>query len=206
MIPTVGRPELARCLASVHEQLASDDLIYVMFDGEYRHMVETCEEALLFARDDWERIWFYASPDGVTHGLFGHPQRNRALELLPRDIDLVWSIDDDDIALPGALPAIRSAVAGPLPWFAFQMRFGPNSHAPGVVCWHEPKVQMGDIGTPCIVMPRSAKSRWGALGVDPRTGWNGGAGYFGDYQLARNLEAELGPPVWVPFVVCEVKP
>lgn len=207
MIPTIGRRSLVDCLASVVPQLGPEDLVYVMYDGEEVKMRYDCGEAMREYNADFERVWFYAMPSGESGlGGYGHPQRNRALDLLPQDVDWVWSLDDDDVATPEVLQSIRFAAENPGEWFAFQMRFGPNHPAAGVTCWREKKVTLGDIGTPCIVMPRHAKSRWGSLGTDPRTKVDLGAGYFGDWELARDLEAELGPPVFVPHVVCEVRP
>lgn len=214
VIPTIGRRALVDALASVVPQLGAEDLVYVMYDGEEFRMRYDCGDVMREYNADWERVWFYAMPYGEGGlGGYGHPQRNRALELLPQDIDWVWSFDDDDVAAPHALYRIRITIETVLGqgsevrrWYAFRMHFGPNSHAAGHTCWREEKVALGNIGTPCIVMPRHAKSRWGTLGTDPRTGLVMGDGYFGDYELACDLEAELGPPVFVPHVVCEVRP
>lgn len=201
VIPSTGRDSVRACIDSLLPQIGDDYLYLALdrpdvpddlyqwlhYDSTWRDNVAamTCTEAL---------------------GQFGHPQRNRILHALSEDVTHVWSLDDDDVALPGALDAIRSEVENaPLRWFAFQMRFGPGSHAPGIVCWRERVVRLGDIGTPCIVMPASAKSRWGSLGVD-QFGRDYGPGYFGDFEMAKSLEAELGPPVWVPEVIAEIRP
>lgn len=206
VIPSIGRRSLVDALASVVPQLEPDDLVYVMYDGSHESMLTATADVRREYQHEFNRVWFYAMPYGEGGlGGYGHPQRNRALDLLPQDVTHVWSFDDDDVALPGALATMRHGITGPC-WFAFQMHFGPNSHAAGHTCWREEKVALGNIGTPCIVMPRHAKSRWGTLGVDPRTGWGYGDGYFGDWELARDLEVELGPPVFVPHVVCEVRP
>lgn len=213
VIPTIGRRSLVDALASVVPQLGLEDLVYVMFDGSYEAMCTTCADVMREYQDEFERVWFYAMPAGEgSLGGYGHPQRNRALDLLPQDIDWVWSLDDDDVAIPEALEMMRAGVNNveiferPNKWLVFQMRFGPNSHAAGIVVWSDRRVQLGDIGTPCIVMPRHAEGRWGDMDTDPRSGIHHGVGYFGDYQLACNLEAELGPPVFVPQIVCEVRP
>lgn len=197
IIPTVGRESLSACVQSVATQAKEDDRVMVAVDTElpfdYQGVGST-----------WQRV-----PDAPL-GMFGHAARNWIWDTIVADklrINFLWSLDDDDVALPGALDAIHAATnANPGRWLAFKMLFGANSHAAGHTVWREPKVELGNIGTPCIVMPVTAKSRWGALGVDPRTGWYGGEGYFGDYQIARDLEAELGPPVWVPHVVAEIRP
>ena len=60
----------------------------------------------------------------------------------------------------------------------------------------------------CIVMPRDSRARWGDMATDPRLphGPSLGVGYYGDYEMAVRLQAEFGPPVWVPHVVAEIKP
>ncbi len=205
IIPSTGEREtLHACIDSVLAQLGDDYLVLALdrpdippdlhdwlhYDSAYRDNVIVIT--------------------GPTRGQYGHPARNHALHLCPFSCPdratHVWSLDDDDVALPGALDAIReAAAANPDNWLAFKTRFGPGSHAAGITVWREQRVQLGDIGTPCIVMPVTAKSRWGSLGVD-QFGRDYGAGYFGDFTLARDLEAELGPPVWCEETVCEVRP
>lgn len=222
IIPTVGRPSLTECLDSVAGQMRPGDHLYVAIDVANERarfgVAGYVHEAMIRARTNTYfpnnalanfTCWSHVN---APLGMFGHPARNWLTGIAEQaGEDFCWSIDDDDIALPGALDMIRLAIEtealnhGPPRWFAFQTRFGSNSHAAGVTVWREKRVQLGDIGTPCIVMPVSAKSRWGTLGVD-HFGRDYGAGYFGDFQLARDLEVELGPPVWVPHVVCEVRP
>lgn len=213
VIPTIGRRSLVDALASVVPQLGADDLVYVMYDGSHESMLTATADVRREYQHEFSRVWFYAMPYGEGGlGGYGHPQRNRALDLLPQDIDWVWSFDDDDVATPNALETLRTwLTAGDgfglkPPWLACQMHFGPNSHAAGHTVWREEQVALGNIGTPCIVMPRHAKSRWGDMDTDPRSGVHHGVGYFGDYELACGLEDELGPPVFVPHVVCEVRP
>lgn len=211
IIPTVVRESLWAAVSSVATQLGPDDYLQIVvdvpdFDDLDRAIFGTnLKEATVGCLGGVDWFW---NPEPL--GGHGHPSRNLALERCPFGFSQrathVWSIDDDDVALAGAIDAIRKEVANaPLRWYAFQTRFGPGSHAAGVTVWRDRTVRLGDIGTPCIVAPVGARSRWGSLGVD-QFGRDYGAGYFGDFRMAQSLEAELGPPVWVPVEVCEARP
>lgn len=156
-----------------------------------------------------------------TLGGFGHPARNYELDAGHVATDYVVSIDDDDAFLPGALAAVRTVIADTLrfasdgvpwfvPWFVFRMTFGPGSHANGTTIWHRRELKPGNVGTPMMVWPASARARWGTGPL--RAGLYGdlwpdiGDGYFGDYEMAAGLEAELGPPVWREEVIAIVRP
>lgn len=202
IIPSVGRPSLLGTLNSLGKQLTQFDDLLVVFDG--------MEEAPSFV------------PDGVSwlsipeqEGAYGHHARNLGIDWSYRaewPKEYLWSIDDDDVALPGALDAIREAVTeNEGRWFVFQMQGGANSHFPGQkvpTVGHE--IRPGNIGTPCIVWPASAKARWGTIAMDPGIVGNfsdyTSPGYFGDYEMAVALQDELGDPVWVDTVIAEIRP
>ena len=203
IIPTLGRPSLAACLESLapQTQTANGDRVLVMADGP---------EAWTKARDltPPDRIKFRVCgyPGWNTLGQYGHPRRNAALDLIgeyANPPDFCWSIDDDDIALPGALDAIRAATeAHPGRWFIFSMVGGPGSHYPDITVPTQGQViRPGNVGTPMLVFPATVAARFGS---SARDGFP--PGYFGDWEMAVALEAELGPPVWRDAVICEVRP
>ena len=201
IIPTTGdRDSLIATLASC---LDADQIIVAVNKISREQLAEVDQKiraaGLRFGHKGYSLMW-----DRHASGMFGHRARNSALQ----DVVMshVVSIDDDDVFLPGAFDAIRAAIAYyPGRWFVFQMVGGPGSHFPGVVCWQNRRIRIGDVGTPMIVAPASAKARWGSRGVDD-FGRDLGEGYFGDYEYAAALQAELGDPVWLPVVIAEIRP
>lgn len=126
-------------------------------------------------------------------GYWGHPLRNMILDQTP-DGEYVWTIDDDDVAAPGALTELHKflTVSDMLTWGIFKMEFGPGSHAHGITCWREPLLRRGDIGTPMIFAPKGA-ARFGHV-------------YDGDWNYAEQLQAELGEPEWAKTVIAHIRP
>ena len=213
IVPTVGRDSLELTLESIGMQTGPEDRICVVLDSErsnpeiwglVHEMGGECEGT-------WRYIWV---GHGAPLGAYGHGARNFRLDLTPREPDQWFvSIDDDDAFLPGAFDAMREEIwkypQGDR-WFVFSMTGGANSHFSGTkvpVMGNE--IRPGNVGTPCIVWPASAKARWGTGFADenevssPR---ELNRGYFGDYEFARDLQAELGDPVWVDHVVAEIRP
>ncbi len=199
LIPTVGRESLRACLESLADQMRRDDRVLVLCDEPTRYDYVT--DLVYEIRSDVYGIWrSYYSEQQL--GFYGHAQRNRALAYLPmveRPPDLVWSLDDDDVATPDALAAIRDAYTShAAPWYVFRMVGGAHSHFNGlVVPATGGGIRIGEIGTPMIVAPLCA-ARFGVDAFPP--------GYFGDFSYACELEDLLGPPAWKPEIVAEIRP
>jgi len=128
IVPTVGRPSLARTLSSI-ECRPGDEVIVVGNVGE--------------AREDGF-VRYIPCPPG---GDWGHSERNFATPLAR--CRYVAHIDDDDAYAPGARDAMADAIGRtPDRPVIFRMRF-PN----GITLWQEPVVRCGNLGTPCFLIP-----------------------------------------------------
>ena len=151
-------------------------------------------EATLASCKDATQVVLMPDPRG-EEGAYGHGLRNRCLDEGLATGDWLVSIDDDDEFLPGAFEAMRAAVAEhPGRWFIFKMTFGDGSHYPGVTVWDRPQVRVGNVGTPMILAPASAKSRWGVEGMTGLIGEPREDGFLGDFVYAQRLREELGEP------------
>lgn len=182
IIPTIGRPSLADTVGSVVEQLSDRDRVVVLHNGE--HSEESAKMVLQFSD---KRIGFLAVETQL--GDYGHPARNRVLD---RHVHTshVWSLDDDDIARPGALGAMREHFDDP--WTLFRMHFGPGHYASGITLPHSQRIAHGNLGTPMIFAPLTP-ARFGHH-------------YSGDFDYAYELEQLLGPPVYAADIVATVRP
>jgi Glycosyl transferase family 2 len=207
IVPTIGRPELANCLAALAKQTTDDDRVMVMCDIPLRH--PWCSALVEGIRKTGAKGRWRVLP-GALNGHYGHPLRNKAighLQELERRPDWVWSLDDDDVPTPDALATLREAVeSGEGDWYVFQMVGGGQSHFAGVTIPNRGEyVIVGNVGTPMIVFPTTATSRFGtAPRQDLGRSWDGG--YFGDLEMAVALRDELGDPAWVDAVVAEIRP
>ena len=104
IVPTIGRASLTDTLASFADDLTTVDAVVVMNDGKNLDTQKTVERfANLFPLPDW--IYQY---EGIPLGDWGHPLRNIALDLFV-ETSHIWTLDDDDVAAPGALDALRSS-------------------------------------------------------------------------------------------------
>jgi hypothetical protein len=175
IVPTVGRETLERTLKSLVPQLG-DDLCVVAIDCVGEEAVRC--EGMVRA--------FGMTPHQVgSLTPWGHHACNAVLDVLPNGVTHTWRVDDDDVATPGALEALRWG-AGPRPVFARFRYVGTEDN----LIWIRPAMGLGNIGSPCILAPRS-QSRWGDR-------------YEGDFDYAADLVDELGDPVWLDRVVAEV--
>lgn len=206
IVPTVGRHSLPDTLSSIAPQVQPGDRVVVVCDYERRF--DFCSEAVDFVRQacEPEVTWRCFMAGSRNLGCYGHPARNVALDYLAELSETpgwVWSLDDDDVAVFGALDMIRAACeSGQAAWYVFRMRGGTGSHFPGVtVPTMGDRLQTGNVGTPMLVFPAATTSRYGTSELHDST-----AGYFGDFEMAKALEAEFGDPAWVASTVCEVRP
>lgn len=185
IIPTLGRPTLARTVFSFNGQLQDGD--EVIFVADPRGDVEYVKWMRTTASNRLGVDWRHVVHDGP--GGWGLPQRNRGLEAATRPY--AWFLADDDIATPGALDTIRAALEPPplRPWFIF--RAGRANAEPWV--WQDAQIRRGNLDADCIVCPTIITSRWG---LD----------YSGDYDFAVALREELGEPAWGAAVVAVTKP
>lgn len=182
IVPTIGRDTLIDTLYSFHTATKEGDHVVVVDDGIHPLVGTLVGMMNRWCLGDWQCI--HVSP---PLGCWGHPGRNRVLPYA--QTDLIWTIDDDDVAAPGALDAIREQEA---PWTIYRMHFGENHPARGTTCWRAKELRHGDVGTPMIVAKPS----------DARFGHR----YEGDYDYMMELNKLFGAPEWDERIIVEVRP
>lgn len=181
VVATVGRKSLRATLDSFGPDLHPGDFVHICMDGRSDGVRWVAHE---MADKYWGK-WFYH--EGENLGFWGHAVRNQILPVC--GTDLIWHLDDDDVAAPGALNAIRHSEGA---WTIFRMRFMKGHPASGVVCWRNKVLRRGDIGTPMIVAPPS-NARFALE-------------YGGDFAYAEGLRKELGEPSWDERVIALIRP
>ncbi len=183
LIPTVSRPTLARTLRSLRAQeLLPGDEVLLLGDGEQQVARSLFEQFDLPGR--------YASVPGPSRD-WGSTPRNRGM-LLARG-DWLLFLDDDDAYAPGALTAVRSALAeSPGRPHLFRMHLVPED----VTLWERREVAPGNVGTPMFVLPSAG----------PRGQW--GRSYLGDHDFIASTLAlwPAGALVWREEVIAHVWP
>jgi hypothetical protein len=147
-------------------------------DGRVRRLTEELS-------DQYFGHWFYHEGDNL--GFWGHGVRNHLLPIVYTD--LVWHLDDDDVAAPSALHAIRHSTGI---WTIFRMEFMAGHPANGIVCWREKVLRKGDIGTPMVIAPPST-ARFDLE-------------YGGDFAYVQGLRDELGEPAWDETIIALIRP
>jgi glycosyltransferase involved in cell wall biosynthesis len=198
IVPTVGRPSLARTVRSLLRQgdwLPWEAiLVGDTFAGTWAHQLPAARA--LAATDP--RL-SYTECDGGVHA-WGHPQRNHG-PTVARGRYLAW-LGDDDVYLPGAFEAIGRAIRAheddPQGGRVFLFRW----IAPWrMVLWHTAGYlgeEPGFIDAECIVCPN----------VPDRLGrWVNR--YQGDYDfIAQTVElwGGLERVIWQPEVIAQAQP
>ena len=188
IVPTTGRDTLARTLESVTlagYRPGHDEMIVVR-DGPDE------DGAVVGAVRQWSDTICgvaYVHEQLTPAGDYGGAARSLALATATRD----WAtfMDDDDVYTPGALAMIRAAlVDAPRVPHVFRM-IDPG----GNVLWRAPRLEGGNLGTPCIVVPVDSRlPRWGRE-------------YDADFRfLLACVDAWHGSIVWREEVVCQCRP
>jgi hypothetical protein len=172
LIPTVGRPSLARMLQSMREQdLAAGDEVLLVSDDHHDDAAATWAAAGLPGRH-------VPLSDG-PHRDWGHTPRNRAHALVRAHYLL--HADDDDVLLPGALARVRGALRDhPKDFHLFPFVRHRDRHLVG----SERVLAHGHIGTPNLVHPIGIPlGRWGTA--------HGGDAAFITGTIALNPELAI---------------
>lgn len=189
VIPTIGKPTLARTLASlVGQPWRPGDEVLLIGDGPQPVAAELWDQ---FAGAVPGR--YLETPN--TLGFWGHGIRNWVQDRgIPRG-GLRAQLDDDDIWTPGALAAIRaSAIEHPGRPLVFRMDWSAPDGSRRVL-WNEPELREGNVGTPLLVTPVT-------LGHAPWT-----HRYAGDFDhISTICSRHPEGPVWVPDVICICRP
>lgn len=140
IVPTVGRPSLARTLRSI-ECWPGDEILVVggknPVSSDPRVRCIPCEPG-----GDW-----------------GHRERNLAMPLARGQY--IAHVDDDDTYVPGTRALMADAMEKNLGRpVIFRMRF-PN----GITLWEEPVIRCGNLGTPCFLHPATPEKFgvWGSF-------------------------------------------
>lgn len=145
IVPTIGRPSLAKTLDSI-ECLPGDEVIVIgNVDGLTN--IDSIRGA---------SYRFMPCPAG---GDWGHTERNVASPLARGRY--VAHIDDDDWYVPGARKLMSDAIEKtPNVPVLFRMRY-PN----GITLWQEPVLRCGNVGTPMMLIPNAPEKfgTWGSF-------------------------------------------
>lgn len=185
VIPTIGRPTLARTLASVRQQLwRAGDEVLLVGDGPQP-----------IARDLWNQFKLpgrYLETE-IVLGHWGHGVRNWVFDNNHAIGQFVMALDDDDELTPQAVDTVRRAIAAaPDQPHLFRM-----SGVPGLgTLWKVKELAEQNVGTPMFVTPNDS----GRLGRYTLR-------YGGDFDFIQATCAMYGNDLtWHPEVICRVRP
>jgi glycosyltransferase involved in cell wall biosynthesis len=135
--PTLGRESLEAMFRSLLPQLSEDDEVLVVGDGHRPRAREIC------AAQSFKKIVYYEVP---FTGNWGNPGRNDAISKAKGTH--LFFIDDDDLAMPGAVGAMRKgADANPGRPLMFKM------HHRSIVIYGPRAVTCGNVSGQMFVPP-----------------------------------------------------
>lgn len=187
VVPTIGRPSLAKTLRSLAGQdWESGDAILLVGDG-----------VVPAARELWDQFRLPGEyrDTGRTLGHWGHGVRNWVAESGLVRTSHQLALDDDDVYVPGAIRTARAALAEhPDVPHIFRMDWIDPSHTVRKILWQEPVLREGNLGTPCFAVPTAL-----ARGVR----WS--VRYAGDFDFIRAVCQRVAP-VWRSEILCHVRP
>jgi hypothetical protein len=188
IVPTIGRPTLARTLASIRDQAPALDCEILVVGDTHGSLFAGPLVAVPALAAEYGAS--YVGHDGGCH-MVGHPQRAYGATRA-RGQWLLWS-QDDNVLLPGAWAALRRALtSGPrLPHlFRVRTRFG-------YIVWDERgNLGEGRVDADCIAAPNDP----------PRLGtW--ALRYAGDQTfISETVAAYAGHAVWAEPLIADSRP
>lgn len=189
VVPTIGRYSLYATLLSIFRNgVRETDEVLVVADGvspEASSIVATFHK-IGFSNLSYHEI--------KKSGGVGAAPRNYAIKRASGSHLLF--MDDDDVYTFGAISRVREkALSAPEKIHIFRMR-GQSKRIAYNVLWQEPRLQVGNIGTPMFMVP----NRQGGLPVWP----DGYAGDFGFISKAVEMFGGVGAVSWVDDVIAEI--
>jgi glycosyltransferase involved in cell wall biosynthesis len=179
IVPTIGRPTLARTLRALARQLEPGDEAIVVGDGP-QPRARTIFDA--HARPSWR--YFEHGPTNA----WGAAQREFAIERAAGEV--LCFVDDDDVHARAGIDAIRRGAAEhPGRPLLFRMDWY------GTTLWRRPAVEPRNVGTPIFVVPndRERMAPWGE-------------GYLGDFEFIAGTIERHGGVVWREELVVHCRP
>ena len=144
LIATVGRPSLERQLKSVVNQLSADDCLTVVFDG---CPIQDLQILKGFACP----VDLYSEPVALGH--WGHEVRNKYAHIMQKR-DFVMHGDDDDIYVANAIASLRKHCTDIAVLYIAKM----CDIAAGGIIPRDNSIYLGNIGTPCGIVPWEVNS------------------------------------------------
>lgn len=186
IIPTVGRPTLARTLESLRsQQWREGDQVVVVGDG----FQPTAKE--LFEQFNYPFAKYVELPNGPYKD-WGHTPRNMVMPTCTQDY--IMALDDDDIMDEEAIRIVRNRLIFiPNRPHLFKMRGHPDAYSE---IWTDEEVREGNVGTPMFVIPNVPEK------IAKYTNRYGG--YF-DF-IRDTCALHPGGPVWNDEVICKIRP
>ena len=193
IIPTLGKPPLARTLESIRSQppMPGDEVLLIQDWGHGGRLISDASQMFYDAKVPG-RTWVGEPiPDPRCHphnSPIKCPPRNEAM--LHATGTHMMFMDDDDIYTPGAFEKIRVGVA------AFPDRLILcGTKFPSRITGMNPQIGIGKTGTPSYVFPNTPPlPKWRYIG-------SGDDGIFG-----LDLAKRFGEPIVLGFITCLVRP
>jgi glycosyltransferase involved in cell wall biosynthesis len=136
----------------------------------------------------WRYHWTAYDPG---FSAWGHPQRN--FGYTQAEGRFILTLDDDDTWGPNALDDIIGSVED----YLYNVHVFKMRYTDGHVLWSEPRMRLGNVGSPMIVVPndRGKVGRWGSA-------------YEGDYHFLVSTVANYGSEdciLWHDKVIAHIR-
>ena len=188
-MPTCGRSTLARAITSVTSQLNSQDELIVIGDGAQG----------MARREALRHGAIYAETPRPTKA-WGNAQRQLGLHMA--NGNYLAFCDDDDAMVPGAIRAIRNAIAvypeRPLMFRMDVSNYGFAKIERVRLLWRRPKLEQGNVGTPMFVVP-NVRERLGS--------WDSTRHEQDFHFITQTVERySTDALVWLDDVICICRP
>ena len=147
LIATYGRASMIKLLDSLRDQLTENDAITIVFDGPDAYKRSNVDKSWLSGHESQINIIV----NDVNLGYWGHPIREKYVQLISPETTFIMHADDDDSYYPDSFDKLRKLCKSPNTLYITKMNYA--SDLTKIIPSQNEKIVLNDIGTPNGIIP-----------------------------------------------------
>jgi hypothetical protein len=188
LIATYGRASMIKLLDSLRDQLTENDAITIVFDGPDAYNWSNFNELWLSGHKSKINVII----NDVNLGYWGHPIREKYVQLISPKTTFIMHADDDDSYYPNSFNKLRKLCKSSNTLYITKMNYANNPLK--VIPSQNKQILLNDIGTPNGVIPFNM-ARFGH--------WENKTG--GDFEYYNSLQKYINNIVFLDEIIYKVR-
>jgi hypothetical protein len=188
LIATYGRASMINLLDSLRDQLTKNDAITIVFDGPDAYTRSNFDKSWLDGHESQINIIV----NDVNLGYWGHPIREKYVQLIKPETTFIMHADDDDSYYPNSFNKLRKLCKSSNTLYISKMNYANDPLK--VIPSQNKQILLSDIGTPNGIIPFNM-ARFGH--------WENKMG--GDFEYYNSLQKYINNIVFLDEIIYKVR-